>query len=84
MCLLTQTFISSAADMYNNEHEENMMTTLDLAILVEGKYLRPDYAPTKHCVYYTEGDLTDGGYIACKIHGSNKRPLYYSNKKNRR
>ena len=82
-CLLNQTFISSAIDDYNHDNEDKMMTTLDIPFLLKTKYLSPDRMLDNNCEYYTEGDLTQGGYIACKIHGSNKRPLYYSNKKSK-
>ena len=46
------------------------MTTLDIPLLVKGKYLQERDMPSKNCELYSVGNLTENGYIACKIHGS--------------
>ena len=61
--------IQGAVEMYNMDYAI-MMKNLDLSILQKGKYLKTLVKPEKECEYLNQGDLDNGGYVYCKIHGS--------------
>ena len=68
-CFSNIRVLIGAVDMYNMDHKI-MMTKLDLNALIQENYLKKNFSgPEKECEYLTEGDLTDNGYIYCKIHG---------------
>ena len=68
-CFSNIRVLIGAVDMYNMDHKI-MMTKLDLNALIQEKYLKGTFSgPEKECEYLTEGDLTNNGYIYCKIHG---------------
>ena len=69
-CFTNQRVIMGAIEMYNMDNEQ-MMTSIDFSRLIEGKYLKEiPTKPTKDCEYFSEGDLSEDGYISCKKHGS--------------
>ena len=68
-CFSNIRVISGAVEMYNMDHSV-MMTNLDINALVQERYLKSAVTgPEKECEYLTEGDLTEDGYIYCKLHG---------------
>lgn len=72
--------ISEAIDMYNIDKDQKM-TSLDFPSLLEGKYLKElPRKPRNECEYYSEGDLTQNGYIGCKKHGSIEASIINENK----
>ncbi len=61
--------LTGAVEMYNMDHS-TMMTTLDMQTLVKEKYLKGVVEGVEPgCEYYSIGDLTQDGVIACKKHG---------------
>ena len=70
-CIKTNVLlIQNAVEMYNMDND-TMMTTLDLKTLVNKHYLRDiPKGPEPDCEYYSTGDLSGDGYIACKRHGT--------------
>ena len=76
-CFSNQRVIMGAIEMYNMDNKQ-MMTSIDFSRLLEGKYLKEiPQKPTNECDYFSEGDLSEDGYISCKKHGS----VYLLNKK---
>ena len=54
-----------------------MMTTLNtenMDKLIKGNYLKPITKPCPDCSYYSIGDLTENGVIACRLHGDIEHP----------
>ncbi len=69
-CFSNIRVIDGAIEMYNLDNDQKM-TSLDFSVLLKEKYLKElPRKPRSECDYYSEGDLTQGGYIACKKHGS--------------
>lgn len=69
-CFHNQRIITNAIEMYNIDKDQKM-TSLDLSVLLEEKYLKElPQKPIKECEYYSEGDISKDGYIACKRHRS--------------
>lgn len=69
-CFSNIRVLTGGVEMYNMDHA-TMMSTLDMDVLVKERYLRsPIKGPDPECEYYTEGDLTQDGIIACKKHGA--------------
>jgi competence protein ComGC len=69
-CYANQRLIQGAVEAYGFDHND-MMSSLDLSLLIKEKYLKEEpKKPTDECEYYSEGDLTENGYIACKKHDS--------------
>lgn len=69
-CFFIQRVVLGAIEMYDLDNEKEPMTTLDIPLLVKGKYLQERDMPNKSCELYSVGDLSQGGYIVCKVHGS--------------
>ena len=68
-CYSNLRVIQGALEMYNMDHEE-MMTDLDMRILIDAKYLKEEpRKPEKECRYYSQGNLTEDGEICCDFHG---------------
>ena len=68
-CFSNIRVLSGAVEMYNMDHN-TMMTTLDIKELVKDCYLKQaPVGPEPDCEYYSIGDLSDNGVIACKRHG---------------
>ncbi len=68
-CFSNQRVLTGAVEMYNMDHD-TMMTTLDIDTLVKGRYLKSaPKGPEPECEYFSIGDLSKDGVIACKRHG---------------
>ena len=69
-CFSNQRILLGAVEMYNMDNSV-MMTTLNIDALVKGRYLKgvPN-GPEPECEYFSIGDLSKDGVIACKRHGS--------------
>ena len=65
---------SAAVEMYNLDHENSPMKSLNIDELVKEKYIKSALTrPETDCNYTSEGDLTSGGKIKCTRHGTAKR-----------
>ncbi|GAB4280175.1 MAG: hypothetical protein Kow0029_24550 [Candidatus Rifleibacteriota bacterium] len=77
-CAANQRAITEAVEMYNIDNPGAMMANLaDIDVtdpkspLVAGKYLKTQIShPENDCYYCNYGDLTAGGIIYCKTHGT--------------
>lgn len=68
-CFSNQRVLMGAVEMYNMDHD-TMMTTLDIPVLVKEKYLKSaPVGPEPECEYFSIGDLSGDGVVACKRHG---------------
>ena len=68
-CFSNQRVLMGAVEMYNMDHD-TMMTTLDIPTLVKEKYLKSaPVGPEPECEYFSIGDLSGDGVVACKRHG---------------
>ena len=68
-CFSNIRVFTGAVEMYNMNHNI-MMKKLDFNSLIQENYLKGNFSlPEKECEYLTEGDLSENGYIYCKIHG---------------
>ncbi|GAB1354336.1 hypothetical protein MASR1M12_30740 [Erysipelotrichia bacterium] len=70
-CYANQRVLLGAVEMYNMDAQpDNMMTSLDIDRLVDGKYLknRP-HPPESGCRYYSQGNIAETGNIYCQLHG---------------
>ena len=62
---------SAAVEMYNLDHENSPMKSLNIEELVKGKYITSALTkPEADCNYTSEGDLTSGDKIKCARHGT--------------
>ena len=69
-CFFIQRVVLGAIEMYDLDNGKEPMATLDIPLLVKGKYLQERDMPNKDCELYSVGNLKENGYIACKTHGS--------------
>ena len=65
--------LQGAVEMYNMDNK-TLMTTLDIKKLEEGNYLKPNSIkkPEYECDYFSDGDLSKEGVVACKLHSDEK------------
>ncbi len=71
-CYANMRVILGAVEMYNMDHSEMLHTISDgdLELLTQIGYLKTSIQrPETTCAYYTDGDLTGVGVIACAEHG---------------
>ena len=74
-CMSNIRIIQGAVEMYNMDNDkEKMMEILDIDMLIKEKYLKPVSKPEISCEYYSVGDLSVDGEVACKEHGSLSNP----------
>ena len=70
-CLANMRTYSAAVKMYNFDHDESPMKSLNIDKLVKENYIKSALTkPETDCNYTTEGDLTSGGKIKCARHGT--------------
>ena len=68
-CFSNIRILQGAVEMYNMDYPYSMKS-LDIDLLVKGKYLKSKpSSPEVDCLYLSEGDLNDSGRIYCKLHG---------------
>jgi len=68
-CYANQRVLLGAVEMYNMDNKI-MMTSLNIPLLVKGKYLKGGISkPEINCSYEASGDLTGSGRIYCSLHG---------------
>ena len=68
-CFSNIRVLQGAVEMYNLDNE-TMMESLEIDKLVKGKYLRDvPQGPEPDCEYYSDGNLTNDGEVACRRHG---------------
>ena len=73
-CFSNMRILEAAIEMYNMDNEDNMMKTLEIEKLLKGKYLiEVPHGPEPDCEYYSVGDMSVDGEIACKRHGKIRR-----------
>ncbi len=73
-CLANLRTYSAAVEMYNLDHEDSPMKSLNIDKLVKENYIKSALTkPETDCNYTTEGDLTSGGKIKCERHGTVRR-----------
>lgn len=73
-CLANLRTYSAAVEMYNLDHEDSPMKSLNIDELVKEKYIKSALTkPETDCNYTSEGDLTSGGKIKCERHGTVRR-----------
>lgn len=69
-CYANMRVILGAVEMYNMDHEQ-MMNSLNLKMLTDGKYLKSEIiGPEQGCRYESRGSLSGSGYIVCRLHGA--------------
>ena len=65
---------SAAVEMYNLDHENSPMKSLNIEELVKEKYIKSALTrPETDCNYISEGDLSSDGKIKCSRHGTANR-----------
>lgn len=76
-CYANIRILTAAVEMYNMDHPQQAISKLSDAdgleggILLKGKYLSaPIQKADPECAYESSGDLTTGGKIRCRKHGS--------------
>ena len=68
-CYANIRLIQGAVEMYNMDSRE-MMTELDMKLLIDGHYLKNEpRKPDEDCNYYSNEDLTKTGEVCCNLHG---------------
>jgi competence protein ComGC len=73
-CYANMRVIQGAVEMYNMD-QKVMMKTLNIDQLVKGGYLKSyPSKPERGCHYLNSGNLDNGGYIYCQLHGSVEGP----------
>ena len=73
-CLANMRTYSAAVEMYNLDHENSPMKSLNIDELVKEKYIKSALTkPEPDCNYTNEGDLSSGGKIKCARHGAINR-----------
>ena len=76
-CFRNQRTLIGAIEMYNMDQKE-MIKDLDsntYDLLIKGKYLKNTWLEETECEFFSEGDLSNDGFIYCSNHGD------YSKKK---
>lgn len=76
-CYANMRVLLGAVEMYNMDNDVMIkhMDNKAISLLVKGKYLRKDpQKPTSSCEYLDDGDLTNGGLIRCREHGTVEGP----------
>ncbi len=68
-CISNIKILQGAVEQYNDK-KQNLMKKLDIDLLVKEKFIR-NYPrnPEPQCLYSSEGDLSENGYVYCKYHG---------------
>ena len=69
-CYANMRVLLGAVEMYNMDNQKQM-SSLQVDRLVNGKYLKSRMTgPESGCRYESRGNLSEGGYIMCRLHGT--------------
>lgn len=76
-CLSNMKYLTGAIELYNFDHSP-MLTSIDsstIPMLITQGYLKKNITlPTPQCAYYSHGDVSDSGVVACSFHGPCSEP----------
>lgn len=72
ICITNMRILIGAIEMYDMDHQ-TMISSIDsntIAMLRSQGFLKVDITPpTPMCEYYSDGDLSKTGVVACALHG---------------
>ncbi len=71
-CFRNQNILIVAVEMYNLDCSQKIeyIDSKTYDVLIERLYLKEDFFDLSDCKYFSEGNISDEGYIYCKYHGS--------------
>lgn len=80
-CIANMGTLTGAIEMYNIDHSW-ILTSIDsntIPMLKAQGYLKKNLTlPTPQCSYYSHGDMSSLGIVACSVHGPRPEPGYLS------